>query len=133
MHDFNLGIASSGVFWTSLFPPDSVEIDADDLDRARLCLGDLFVIDAHDIVSALSRLPADPSSVSFKVRWFNATTPLEHVRDTTNRFDLAFRQTMAAIQWSAVTPSFKFVSDPASTSVTDFAELGRERNGVFFS
>jgi hypothetical protein len=28
---------------------------------------------------------------------------------------------------------FTFQSDPASTSTTAFAEIGTERNGVFFS
>ena len=38
------------------------------------------------------------------------------------------------VEWSASVPStgFSFTSDPATTSKTVFAEIGSERNGVFF-
>ena len=30
-------------------------------------------------------------------------------------------------------PGFRFVSDRASTTISHFAQIGRERNGVFFT
>jgi len=38
----------------------------------------------------------------------------------------------ATLAWSAEEEGFKFVSDPEDTSTTVFAEIGQERNGVFF-
>ena len=37
-----------------------------------------------------------------------------------------------ALKALAVTHGFRFVSDPASTSVNHFALIGHERNGVYF-
>jgi hypothetical protein len=38
----------------------------------------------------------------------------------------------ATIAWSARQAGFTFQSDPAATSKTVYAELGHERNGVFY-
>jgi hypothetical protein len=38
----------------------------------------------------------------------------------------------AAISWSGQSDNFSIVSDPASTSVSQFAAIGHERNGRFF-
>jgi hypothetical protein len=98
---------------------------------ARLCLTDSFVIDAHCVVNALTRGPVDQASASLVVHWED---PGEsgHVHDSDNRFDLSYVLTSSRIEWSATKQGFKFVSDPSSTSVSDFSELGTERNGVFF-
>lgn len=96
-----------------------------------MCLTDSFVIDAHCVVNALLRGPVDQASVSFVVHW---ETPGEtgHVSDSDNQFDLSYVLTSSRIEWSATKQGFKFVSDPSNTSVSDFSELGTERNGVFF-
>jgi methylaspartate ammonia-lyase len=44
----------------------------------------------------------------------------------------AFIHDTAAIAWSGQQGNFTFVSDPASTSTSQFAALGKERNGRFF-
>jgi len=36
------------------------------------------------------------------------------------------------MEWSARVGHYQFVSDPASTSSSSFAEIGHERNGIFF-
>lgn len=98
---------------------------------ARLCLTDSFVIDAHDVVNALTRGPVVQASASLVVHW---ETPggTGHVRDETNRFDLSYVSTSSRIEWSATKQGFKFVSDHSDTSVSDFSELGTESNGLFF-
>ena len=98
---------------------------------ARLCLTDSFVIDAHCVVNALTRGPVDQASVSFVVHW---EKPGEsgHVRDNDNKFDLSYLLTSSRIEWSATKQGFQFVSDPSTTSVSDFSELGTDANGVFF-
>jgi len=54
------------------------------------------------------------------------------LHDTTNQFAANFIEDTATVGWSSEQEGFKFVSAPASTSTTVFAEIGRERNGVFF-
>ncbi len=56
-----------------------------------------------------------------------------HTHDQQNEFDLHAIEDSATIRWSARRKDFKFVSDPANTSTTVFAEIGSERNGEFFS
>ncbi len=47
---------------------------------------------------------------------------------------MTFLTNLARMEWSAHrSDGFKFVSDPAATSMSVFAEIGRDRNGVFFS
>lgn len=36
------------------------------------------------------------------------------------------------MEWSATSGDYVFRSGPASTSSSDFAEIGQERNGSFF-
>jgi hypothetical protein len=54
------------------------------------------------------------------------------VRDAVNGFEGTFVETAATIEWLASDAHVFFVSDPADTSTTVAAVLGRERNGVFF-
>lgn len=44
-----------------------------------------------------------------------------------------FIRNAAQMQWSATAGDFVFESDALGTSSSSFAEIGRERNGVFFS
>jgi len=92
----------------------------------------LDIRDFHDIVNSLQRGPSVPAEVSFRIRWSGVKARV-NVRDTTNQFVGHFIEDTATVNWSSKQEGFKFVSDPAKTSTTVFAEIGRERNGVFFS
>ena len=95
-------------------------------------MSDLETRDFHDLVNTLHRGPSVPADVSFLIRWSGVTARVK-VRDDTNQFVGRFIEDTATVSWSAKQKDFKFVSDPASTSTSLFAEIGRERNGVFFS
>ena len=88
------------------------------------------MVDAHDLVNSLKRGATHQSSISFVVRWLNPTSR-GTVRDTTNHFDLSFVRTSARLAWTASEKGFHYHSD-ADDSVTDFAEIGNEQNGIFF-
>lgn len=118
------------MFWTAFIPGDAISVNLAS-GTGRLCLTDTFVIDAHDVVSGLTRQPADQASVSLVVHWENPSDG-GHAHDTTNRFDLTYVNTSSRIEWSATKQGFKFVSDPSDTSVNDLSVLGTEINGVFF-
>ena len=94
-------------------------------------LSNLETRDFHDIVNTLKRGPSVPADVSFRIRWSGVTARVK-LRDNTNQFVGDFIEDTATVGWSAKQEGFKFVSDPANTSKTIFAEIGHERNGEFF-
>jgi len=135
-HDFNPGIRDNrGLFWTQPIAGDAVTFNLEH-GTASLAADDLDEEDYHDLHNALIDGISHPASVSFEMRWqaierpqnvtVNVTNPF--VQRFTGRFSLATVQ----IEWSASGSGFHFVSDPASTTQTARAVIGRERNGVFF-
>jgi hypothetical protein len=91
----------------------------------------LAVEDYFTINNALNDGNSVPASVSYNIRWAEDGSPLT-IDDGTN-FHFRGRQTTAVISWSAREAGFHFQSDPADTTKTNFALVGRERNGVFYS
>ena len=131
IHDFNPGNAPNGLFWTIRIPDQSVNVDFDNA-TASYSLNNLSIGDYHDITSFLKGGPAIPSEVSFQMHWQGVQKRVEF-RDKKKRFVGTYIDDKATIAWSAERPGFKFDSDPANTSITNFAQLGKESNGVFFS
>jgi len=79
---------------------------------------------------------------SLQIEWSGIKTT-ETANQPANRMRGTFVETSATIALTATTPKsmvtalsnghgFRFVSDPASTSVNDFALMGHEQNGVYF-
>lgn len=130
VHDFNPGIRESGLFWTEPVAGDSVTFS---LERgtATLAQDDLDQEDYHNLHNALLDGPSDPASVSFEMQWKAIAAPM-NVTDDVHRFTGRFSLSEVQIEWSATTPSFRFASDPASTTNNVRSVIGRERNGVFF-
>jgi len=86
----------------------------------------------QDFVSlpkAISGGPSTPARVSFNVAWKGGGDPVPF-RSDTDGFRGAYIEDTATIRWSAHGDGFRFQSDPDTTS--EFAEIGTERNGVFF-
>ncbi|HEX6107897.1 MAG TPA: hypothetical protein VFZ02_00695, partial [Ktedonobacteraceae bacterium] len=67
----------------------------------------------------------------FRMHWSGIKQRV-HLHDKQNEFDAHVIEDNATLAWSAEEEGFKFVSDPEDTSTTVFAEIGQERNGVFF-
>jgi hypothetical protein len=91
----------------------------------------LDLVDSGNLENALTGGPEVPARASFDARW-QTLLASRFVEDRENDFGARFLQTEATIAWRATRPGFRFVSDPAATSRTVFAAIGRERNGVFF-
>jgi hypothetical protein len=66
--------------------------------------------------------------VSFDIDWSGVDARTKIRNDSTD-FAGEFIRNSAAILWSATESGFSFTADPA---VSHFAEIGHERNGVFF-
>jgi hypothetical protein len=131
IHDFNPGVHPfpTGLFWTMPIPPGSVQVDLDGK-TASLDLSHRKIDDYGTVVRALT-LDSEIASavIDVELRWSGGTGPMA-IRDSTNRFAGEYVTGAATLQWSAREPGFEFVSDIGHA---EFARIGHERNGVFFS
>jgi hypothetical protein len=132
IHDFNPDNPFN-VFWTVFVPDNSVQVNLP-ARTAELTINNLALQDFRTLANALTGGPGVPATVSYEIEWRGELARVD-VRDTVNRFVGHFIEDTATIAWTAAVPqkNFRFVSDPANTSTTVFAEIGRDRNGVFFS
>jgi len=99
--------------------------------HASLQVSSVGVRDFFTIGNALMHGQSVPATVSYHIRWSGVNRRAHITGDTPFVADVI--EDNAVIEWRAEESGFKFVSDPANTSKSLFAEIGRERNGVFFS
>jgi hypothetical protein len=88
--------------------------------------------DFHTVGNSIMGGPSDPAVVSFEMVWAGHGQAAVQTDGSTFSFDSVISS--ATIEWSAVNDAtgMQFQSDPASTSHTEFAAVGHEKNGVFF-
>jgi hypothetical protein len=133
LHDFNPGIASSGLFWTIALPSGSVQVNPGS-GRASMSAANVAVSDFFNIPNSLLHgaiAPPAPAIASFTVHWGGAGNRVK-LRDPVNGFAGEFVENSASIIWSASSAGLSYQSGGEDTSVSVFAEVGIERNGVFF-
>jgi len=126
----NPGITLTGLFWTMAVPEDSVEVDFEK-GRAKLRVERARVQDYGTLVNSLSGGPSEPATASFEIHWAGRS-PRQRVVNTAGEMEAQFIRNSATMEWSATTAKYTFMSQPARTSASVFAEVGHERNGVFF-
>ena len=79
---------------------------------------------------------------SLEMEW-SGIIKRDSANEPVNKMRGSFVENTARIAVTATTPmtmvtalsnghGFRFVSDPASTSVSNFAQIGQERNGIFY-
>ena len=133
MHDFNPGIDATGLFWTVALPAGSVEVHPGN-GRASLTASNVAVTDFFTIPNSLlhgALVPPVPATVSFTAHWGGPGQDVK-LRDPVNGFTGDFVQNTASIVWSASSAGLLYESGAEETSISVFAEVGHERNGVFF-
>jgi hypothetical protein len=148
-HSWDPGVSPSGVLWNAAIPPGSVQVDLDD-EEATLSLKNVLVFDGFTVPNSLNTFHplGHVNSVinSLRMKW-SGTKNTRSVSDCADAFRGDFFEDSATIEVTATTPpsparscpptparnGFRFVSDPAPTTVSHFAQIGRERNGVFFT
>ena len=133
-HDWEPGIADSGLFWT--IPLGNGAIDADpDTGTARFRGQAVKVTDYHDFFnSVLGGGPTPlPARVNYDVRWVAAGTK-QSVRDATFGFVGDYVPASATITFEAADDHGLVVyrSDPSGQTNVGQPAVGTERNGVFF-
>lgn len=111
-------------------PSESVEVDLDEgtatLDVSRFHLEDYFTL-----ANALSDGRSIAAEVSYQIRW-HGVTKRTRVHDPSLHVAGLFLDTGAHITWEGHNAQdFEFESHSAGQKVL-FAQIARERNGVFF-
>jgi hypothetical protein len=130
VHDFNGGLLTSGLFWT--LPVDTLHV-GDEGRTAVLDVEDLEVVDSFTFGSGL----VTPARLSMHIAW-RATGPAVDRGQGTKVSptdpaafvgELAVAESTAEFAGSEF--GFSFRSDPGVSTERGFAEIGRERNGIF--
>jgi hypothetical protein len=103
---------------------------------ASLEAEDLDVFEYGDFGNALFGTGVQ-ATVSFTVEWSGLDQRLK-IRNTDPPGDGGgwageIIRNVARMEWSGTVGNVSYESDPLATSGSFFAEIGRERNGVFFS
>jgi len=147
-HSYDPGVSENDVMWTTEIPDSSVDFDFTE-EEASLHLKNVLIFDAFTVPNSLNTFhPMGKVHAiinSLRMEWRGTTNRRSH-EDCVDAFRGEFLENRATIEVVVTTPptaaracnptkgmhGFRFVSDPAHTSVSHFAQIGRERNGVFF-
>ena len=130
--DINRGIHPfpSGLFWTVRIPDPSVTANPD-IGTASYAVRNLQIADYGSFDNSFSGATGVPARVSFEVHWSGGDRV--NILDEDNAFAAQFFRGQAYMAWTAVVGDYQFQSDPIETSHSDFAEIGRMKNGVYFT
>lgn len=140
-HDWEPGIAPSGLFWTVPIDPWAIEVDPRS-GRARLHARNVPITDYHDFINAVFGGGPTPlsSHVSFDVRW-SGGSGRQKIRDQTFDFtgNYVTGPTMVSFTASDDGGDVTYRSDPkgqynptVDQGGAGTPAVGHERNGVFF-
>ena len=130
VHDLNGGLLASGLFWT--LPVDALRV-SDEGRKAVLEAEDLVVVDSFTFGSGL----ATPARLSMHIEWraTGATVTRGQGTKVSPTDPAAFLGEFAVAESTAEFAGsefgFSFRSDPGVSTERGFAEIGRERNGIF--
>ena len=118
-----------------------------DAGAASLHVENVCVLDAFTVANSVAGVnrkanPAMGIINSLQIDW-SGISKIDHANQPANKMRGTFVENTARISVTATTPEtavtalsnghgFRFVSDHASTSVSNFAQIGQEQNGVFF-
>jgi hypothetical protein len=143
VHDFEPGIAPSGLFWTIPIASSAISVDPG-IGQARLHADNVAVTDFHNALIAIGLQPPPPeplpSHVSFDVRW-SGGGHRQKIRDQTFGFTGQYVAGPSTISFTASNDGGGVIysSDPGgqyNPTVDEggagLAAVGHERNGVFF-
>jgi hypothetical protein len=145
-HSWDGGLSATNVFWAVEIPEDSTEVDLEE-GTASLHVQNMCVYDAFTVPNSNMGVNRPVNQVkgiinSLDIDWSGIITT-ETANQPINKMRGTFVENTAKVAVTATTPrtavtalsnghGFRFVSDPASTSVNHFALIGHEQNGVFF-
>jgi hypothetical protein len=132
VHDDNGGILASGLFWTLPVDDNALRVSHDGT-RAALDVKDIEVIDSFTFGSGIGT----PVTLSFHIEWRATGAFVDRGKDSTvpatdpAAFLGSFAVARSTAQFEASEFGFSFSSDPGASTDRSYAQMGRERNGVF--
>jgi hypothetical protein len=98
--------------------------------RAVMQAKNMPMPDYHDFVSSVTGGIPDPGIVSFRTEWLPSVDQ-HHYSNAARGWQGDFVTNHATCRWSGRTRKAEFHTDTVDPEI--FAEVGRERNGVFFA
>jgi hypothetical protein len=139
-------VSPTNVFWAAHIPQGSAHVDLG-AGTASLHVKNLCLYDAFTVANSIQGVNRPVNQVkgifnSLDMEW-SGIIKRDTANQPVNKMRGSFVENTATIAVAATTPitivtalsnghGFRFVSDPASTSVSNFAQIGREQNGVFY-
>jgi hypothetical protein len=128
-------------FWTAAIPDHDVEVQFA-AGKAEMRVANLHLADYGNLANATGKdfqTAFDPAVVSFDVVWSRPITRQVNVRDGTlgNNYAGEYVENQVTVSWSGknLATGFSFTSNPGTFATSSFdggfAELGKERNGIF--
>lgn len=137
IHDLNpTEFPPTGLFWTLEIPKEGITVNPGN-GKAVMQASNVPIFDYVDIPNALFGGGPEPvpGTVSFTVAWsgVNERVKIINTDPVYGGFAGKFVRNNAQMEWSASVGDYEFVSEPLATSYSSFAELGHERNGIFFN
>ena len=133
VHDLNPGTLPNGLFWTAQLPQGAFDVH-DDGRVARLRLRELPLVDTFVFAGPL----AISAQVNIDVHWRATSEPITRGKGadvaptSPAAFIGHFAEASCSGRVSGVETGFSFKTGEL-TADAFFAEMGRERNGVFLS
>lgn len=134
VHDINGGVLSSGLFWTLPLGDDALRVSRDGR-SAVVDVEDLQVIESYRLLGPNTT----PATLSFHMEW-QATGPfVDRGKDASvaptdpAAFLARFAVARSTAEFEVSEFGFSFKSNSDVSTDRGFAEMGRERNGLFLS
>ena len=139
-HSYDAGILQTLVVWVAAIPEGSAHVDLD-AGEASLHVKNICVLDTFTVANSLNPNhpmgnPVAAEIQSLDINWTGISRRTSF-RSPTEKFAGNYVENSATIEVTVTTLTstghgFRFVSAPARTTVSHFAQIGQERNGAFF-
>ena len=139
-HSYDPGITQTLVTWIAAVPFGSAQVNLD-RGEASLRARNIGVLDAFTVANSLTVTrplgnPVAAQIESLDVKWSGIFRRVAY-SSPVEKFAGTFVENAATIEVTMTTLAstghgFRFVSDPGSTTINFFSQIGQEHNGVFF-
>ena len=138
-HSYDPGVSQTLVVWVAAIPNGSIHVDLD-RGEASLHARNIGVLDAFTVENSLTPArtigpPVAAQIDSLEINWKGNFRRVAF-SSSAEKFAGNYVENAATIEVTATTLTstghgFRFVSNPASPAVSNFAQIGQERNGKF--
>jgi hypothetical protein len=145
-HSWDGGVSPINVLWAVQIPNGSAHVDLE-TGAGSLHVENLSVLDAFTVANSVQGVSRAVNQVlgvlnSLDIQW-SGIIAKETAIQPVNQMRGSFTENTAKIAVTATTPrtmvtslsnghGFRFVSNAASTSLSNFALIGQEQNGIYF-